>query len=74
MKGIIVRSPGGLDRLELVDLPDPGAPGPGEIRVRLHASSLNYHDYAVVTGPSRPPTGASRCPTAPAWSRRSARA
>jgi NADPH:quinone reductase-like Zn-dependent oxidoreductase len=31
-------------------MPDPGAPGPGHIRVRLHASSLNFHDYAVVTG------------------------
>lgn len=34
MKGIVLRSPGGLDRLELVDMPDPGAPGPGKIRVR----------------------------------------
>lgn len=50
MKGIILHAPGGLDRLELVDLPDPGAPGPGEIRVRVHASSLNYHDYGVVVG------------------------
>ena len=40
MKGIVLRSPGRLDRLELVDMPDPGNPGPGEIRVRLHASSL----------------------------------
>src|SRR3954454_18271903 len=50
MKGIVLRPPGGLDRLELVDLPDPGTPGPGEVRVRLHASSLNFHDYAVVGG------------------------
>jgi len=50
MKGIVLRQPGGLDRLELVDMPDLGHPGPGEIRVRLHASSLNFHDYAVVTG------------------------
>jgi len=50
MKGIMVRAPGGLDRLELVDMPEPGAPGPGEIRVRLHASSLNYHDFGVVSG------------------------
>ncbi len=49
MKGIVLRAPGGLDRLQLTDLPDPGAPGPGEIRVRLHASSLNYHDYLVVS-------------------------
>ena len=36
--------------MRLMDLPDPGEPGLGEIRVRLHASSLNYHDLGVVTG------------------------
>jgi len=50
MKAIRLRKPGGLDHLELVDIPDPGAPGPGQIRVRLHASSLNYHDLGVVGG------------------------
>jgi len=25
-------------------------PAPGEIRVRVHASSLNFHDYSVVSG------------------------
>ena len=50
MKAIHVRKPGGLDRLELVDIADAAAPGPGEIQVKLHASSLNFHDYAVVTG------------------------
>lgn len=50
MRAIRLAAPGGLGRLNLVDAPDPGAPGPGEIRVRLHASSLNYHDYAVVSG------------------------
>jgi signal transduction histidine kinase len=50
MKAIQLRAPGGLDQLELVDLPDPGSPGPGEIRVRLHASSLNFHDLSVVAG------------------------
>ena len=53
MKAIIVRAPGGLDRIERVELPDPGAPGPGEIRARLHASSLNFHDYGVVSTPNR---------------------
>jgi NADPH:quinone reductase-like Zn-dependent oxidoreductase len=60
MKSIVLRSPGGLDRLELIDMPDPGAPGPGEIRVRLRASSLNYHDYGVVSG--RMPTADGRIP------------
>ena len=53
MKAIIVRAPGGLDRIERVELPDPGAPGAGAIRVRLHASSLNFHDYGVVSTPNR---------------------
>lgn len=50
MKAIHVRNPGGLDKLELVDVAEPGAPGPGQIKVRLRASSLNYHDYLVVKG------------------------
>jgi len=47
MKGIHIDAARGLDGLQLVDLPEPGAPGPGEIRVRVRASSLNFHDYAV---------------------------
>ena len=52
MKAIRITAPGGLDRLALVDLDDPGEPGIGAIRVRLHASSLNFHDYLVVSGKS----------------------
>ncbi|MDG5747361.1 NAD(P)-dependent alcohol dehydrogenase [Qipengyuania sp. XHP0207] len=43
-------TPSTLDALELVDLDGPGKPGPGEIAVDIKASSLNYHDYAVVKG------------------------
>ncbi|MEC9483998.1 MAG: NAD(P)-dependent alcohol dehydrogenase, partial [Halomonas sp.] len=50
MKVVTLRSPGGLDHLEISDREAPGEPGPGEIRVRLHASSLNFHDYGVVSG------------------------
>ncbi len=50
MKAVTLGAPGGLDRLKLVDTPEPAAPGPGEVRVRLHASSVNFHDYAVVRG------------------------
>jgi NADPH:quinone reductase-like Zn-dependent oxidoreductase len=52
MKALKLTAPGGLDNLALVELPDSGAPGRGEIRVRLHASSLNYHDLGVVSGRS----------------------
>ncbi|MBS3743632.1 MAG: NAD(P)-dependent alcohol dehydrogenase [Wenzhouxiangellaceae bacterium] len=50
MKVVSVRSPGGLDNLEILDREAPGEPGPGEMRVRIHASSLNFHDYLVANG------------------------
>lgn len=50
MKAIQLRSPGGLDKLELTELASPEEPGPGEISVRIHASSLNFHDYSVASG------------------------
>jgi NADPH:quinone reductase-like Zn-dependent oxidoreductase len=50
MRAVRIRTPASLDTLEAVDLPDPGPPGPGEVLVRIRASSLNYHDYAVVSG------------------------
>ncbi len=62
MKAMILDAPGGLDRLRMVERPDPGAPGPGMIRVRLHATSLNYHDYGVVAG--KMPTEDGRIPMA----------
>ena len=60
MKAIRIAHPGGLDRLTLVDMDEPGAPGPGDIRVRVHASSLNFHDYGVVSG--KMPTEDGRIP------------
>lgn len=50
MRAIQSRAPASLDNLVAVDMADPGDPGPGEIRIKLQASSLNYHDYAVVSG------------------------
>ncbi len=55
MRAMVLRQPGGLDRLEPAQLPDAGEPGRGEILVRLAASSLNYHDYAVVVGAIKTP-------------------
>jgi len=43
-------TPSTLEALEYVDVDDAPVPGPGEITVALKASSLNYHDYAVVKG------------------------
>ncbi|AOS97926.1 Alcohol dehydrogenase [Microbulbifer aggregans] len=50
MKGYVVRTPGGLDQLVIKDIPDPGKPAPGQIRVAIHATSLNFHDLLVATG------------------------
>jgi NADPH:quinone reductase-like Zn-dependent oxidoreductase len=50
MKAVTLRKPPGIDSLDLVERDDPGAPGIGEIRVRVQASSLNYHDLGVVMG------------------------
>lgn len=50
MKAMILRAPGGLDNLQLVDIEDPGQPSYGEIRVAIHATSLNFHDLLVAEG------------------------
>ena len=50
MKAAVLRAPGGLDRIEVHNIPDPGQPGPGQIRIALHATSLNYHDLLVANG------------------------
>jgi NADPH:quinone reductase-like Zn-dependent oxidoreductase len=50
MMAIKYNSPGGLSNLNMVQIEDPGAPGPEEIRVKIHACSLNRHDYNVALG------------------------
>ena len=62
MRAMALRAPAGLDRLLMEQRNDPGEPGPGEIRVRLHGSTLNYHDLGVVTG--RMPSADGRIPLA----------
>ena len=49
MRVVQVKTPGGLDHLTLAEQ-EVGEPGPREIRVRWHASSLNYHDLLVANG------------------------
>lgn len=49
MQAIQLIQPGGIDKLTMAEV-EPRNPGPGEICVRNHASSLNFHDYAVVIG------------------------
>ena len=56
MKVAAVRAPGGLDHIVIEERPAPVA-GPGEVLVRVRASSLNFHDYAVVSGMIKTPDG-----------------
>jgi NADPH:quinone reductase-like Zn-dependent oxidoreductase len=49
LRAIRLGQPAGLDQL-VKDQCEPDRPGPGEVLVRVRASSLNYHDYLVVTG------------------------
>lgn len=48
MKSLITNG-GGLDNLKIENRPDP-TPKTGEILVRWHATSLNFHDYLVAVG------------------------
>ena len=50
MKAMKLMGHGGIERLTLVETGEPVEPQEGEILVRLHASSLNYHDYLVALG------------------------
>ncbi len=43
-------TPSTLEALAYVDIDDAPAPRAGEITVKVKASTLNYHDYAVVKG------------------------
>lgn len=50
MKAYEIQTEGeGLERLRLVERPDP-RPGPGQVLVRLRAASLNYRDQIMVRG------------------------
>jgi NADPH:quinone reductase-like Zn-dependent oxidoreductase len=53
MKTIQLRDSFGIDNLHLVEQPQP-SPAPGEIRVRMEATALNYVDLLVVKGQLNP--------------------
>src|SRR5437016_3350239 len=49
MRALVLTGYGDVDKLELRDLPDPKA-GPGEVRVRAAASSVNPIDWKLLGG------------------------
>jgi NADPH:quinone reductase-like Zn-dependent oxidoreductase len=49
MRSLILKAPGGLENLAFIER-DILQPKAGELLVRIHASSLNFHDYVVAMG------------------------
>ncbi|MFD2614784.1 alcohol dehydrogenase catalytic domain-containing protein [Paenibacillus gansuensis] len=49
MKALVLPAPGKPDTLFMSELPVP-EPGPGEVRIKVRAASLNPVDYKVAAG------------------------
>ncbi len=47
MRAYRLTTGGGIDGLRAVDAPDP-QPGPGEVLIRVHATSLNFRDLGII--------------------------
>ena len=58
MRAARVKAFGGVDQIEVVELPDP-EPQPGQVRIRVEAAGLNYADVmqreGLYTGGPKPP-------------------
>jgi NADPH:quinone reductase-like Zn-dependent oxidoreductase len=52
MKAVVLKDYGGIDQLELRDVPDP-KPGAGEVVVKIAATSINPIDYKLRSGSAR---------------------
>jgi len=50
VRAAVLTDIGGLDRLTVADVPDPGSPGPGQVRVAIRAAALNHLDLFVAGG------------------------
>ena len=48
MRGVLVAAFGGLDAMQLAELPDPA--GPGQVLVRVHASGVNFAETRMRAG------------------------
>ena len=49
MKAVLLRQLGGPEQLSIEDIAQP-EPGPGQVRIRLHASALNRRDVWITLG------------------------
>src|SRR5688572_30655513 len=59
MKAVYIKDFGGMENLEIRDVPDPSKPVPGEVLVRVKAAGLNRADIIQRRGHYPPPSGYS---------------
>jgi len=50
MRACVLTATGGLAHLAVAEVPDPGPPGPGQVRVAVQAAALNHLDLFVAQG------------------------
>src|SRR5436190_5384583 len=50
MRACVLTATGGLAHLAVTEVPDPGPPGPGQVRVAVQAAALNHLDLFVAQG------------------------
>lgn len=50
MRALVLVAPGGLDRLQLAEIPTPAPPAPGWVQIRVRAAALNHLDLFVAAG------------------------
>lgn len=53
MRAVVIDGYGGSERLQVRDIPEPGPPGPGQVLVRVRATSVNPIDWKIRRGSLR---------------------
>ena len=59
MRACVLTATGGIDKLQITDVPDAPAPGAGEVRIAIRSAALNHLDLFVIEGL---PGGAKQLP------------
>jgi NADPH:quinone reductase-like Zn-dependent oxidoreductase len=50
MRAVVIDGYGGSERLQVREMPEPGPPGPGQVLVRVRATSVNPIDWKIRRG------------------------
>ncbi|HEX9279116.1 MAG TPA: alcohol dehydrogenase catalytic domain-containing protein, partial [Gemmatimonadales bacterium] len=50
MRACVLTATGGLAHVTVTHVPDPGPPGPGQVRIAVQAAALNHLDLFVAQG------------------------